>query len=303
MIYKWMLNKIRPIAFFYLILPCAGYADNARDWQNVPDDIDILFGYYSNINSNTSIDSSLPVDNASVDADLYILRYARSFNLQGHTAGIQLMQPVANIRASLDGSTFNGDTHTNNGIGDFQLALVYNIFGAPALNSQEFRLWTPEMFLTTALWITAPTGDYDKHKLLNIGANRWVMKPELAFGYPIGPFWIEINPMVSFYQDNDEYLGSHHLAQRPLYTAEGHLSLTVNQTMWISLDSTFSKGGETRIDGSLQNNKQQNVLLGASLGFMLSPQFGGAVAYTDTTQEESGSPDISTWMFRVQYVW
>lgn len=298
------LTKTKLHILITLILtPCLSLADNARDWQNVPDDINILFGYYNNINSNTAIDSSLPIDNASVDADLYIIRYARSFDLGGHAAGIQLLQPVADIRASLDGSEIDDTTHKNNGMGDTQFAFVYNLFGAPALNSQDFRLWTPEMFLTTALWVTAPTGDYDQKKVLNIGANRWVMKPELAFGYPIGPFWIEINPMVSFYQDNDEYLGSHHLAQRPLYAAEGHFSLTLNPALWVALDSTFSKGGETRVDGTLQNNKQQNVLLGASLGFMLSPQLGGALAYTDTTQEESGSPDISTWMIRMQYAW
>lgn len=301
--YKWQLNTKGIFLIFSIVLSCSSYADNARDWQNVPDDINILFGYYENINSNTSLDSSMPVDNASVDADLYIIRYARSFDLGGHTAGIQLIQPVAHLRASLDGSPVLDDTHTNQGMGDSQLALIYNLFGAPALNSQEFRLWTPEMFLTSAIWVTAPTGDYDKTKALNIGGNRWVIKPELAFGYPVGPFWVEVNPMVTFYQDNDDYLGSHHLAQRPLYAAEGHFSFTFNPALWVSLDSTFSQGGETRIDGSLQDNKQQNVVLGASLGFMLTPQFGGAVAYTDTTHEESGSPDISTWMFRMQYAW
>lgn len=80
-------------------------------------------------------------------------------------------------------------------------------------------------------------------------------------------------------------------------------AIKLNQAMWVSLDSTFSKGGETRIDGSRQHNKQQNVVLGTSLGFMLTPQFSGALAYTDITHEEYGSPDISTWMFRMQYAW
>ncbi|CAM3708937.1 transporter [Rahnella bruchi] len=286
-----------------LSTPCLSYADNARDWQNVPDDINILFGYYNRIDSNTSIDSSLPINNASVDANLYILRYARSFNFGGQTAGIQILQPVADITTSADGALTSDNTPSRHGIGDTQLAFVYNLFGAPALTTEEFRRWTPGTFLTTAIWVTAPTGEYDKKKLLNIGGNRWVIKPELAFGYPAGPFWIEINPMISFYEDNNEYLGTHRLAQKPLYAAEGHFSLTLNPALWISLDSTLSKGGETRIDGVLQDNEQQNVLLGASVGFMLSPQLGGAFAYTDTTRKETGSPDISTWMVRLQYAW
>jgi len=39
------------------------------------------------------------------------------------------------------------------------------------------------------------------------------------------------------------------------------------------------------------------------MGFMLSPQFGGLVAYSDTVSERSGSPDVNTWTLRLQYVW
>jgi hypothetical protein len=39
------------------------------------------------------------------------------------------------------------------------------------------------------------------------------------------------------------------------------------------------------------------------MGFMLSPQFGGLIAYNDTVSERTGSPDVNTWTFRLQYVW
>lgn len=73
--------------------------------------------------------------------------------------------------------------------------------------------------------------------------------------------------------------------------------------MWASLDATYSRGGETKIDGDWQDNKQENTLVGASMGFMLSPQFGGMLAYTDTVAERTGSPDVATWTVRMQYVW
>ena len=65
----------------------------------------------------------------------------------------------------------------------------------------------------------------------------------------------------------------------------------------------YSVGGETKVDGVDQDNKQENALLGASLGFMLSRQFGGLVAYSDTVSERTGSPDVNTWTLRLQYVW
>lgn len=278
-------------------------ADNARDWQNVPTDLHMLFGYYNRIDSNTPIDTSLPIDGLSLNADLYLLRYAYSFGIDGRSSGVQVIQPYADVEASFDNARFFNGTKRNSGMGDTQLIVAHNFFGGPALSQEEFAGWKPETFMSGALWLTAPTGDYDKDKVINIGANRWVVKPEVAFGTPIGPTWLELNTWVSLFGDNDDYLGNSKLEQRPLYAIEGHYSYTINRALWASLDSTWSKGGETKVDGTSQDNEQENTLLGASLGFMLSPQFGGLVAYSDTVSERTGSPDVNTWTLRLQYVW
>ncbi|MFJ4154972.1 transporter [Pseudomonas sp. NPDC089752] len=278
-------------------------ADNARDWQNLPTDLNMIFGYYNLIDTNTPIDTSLPIDGLSLNADLYILRYAKSFGIDGRNSAIQVIQPYADVSASFDDARFFNGTKHNGGLGDVQLVFVHNLFGGPALTQEEFATWQPETFLTGALWVTAPTGDYDKKRIINIGANRWVFKPELAFGTPIGPTWLEINTYVSLYGDNDDYLGDNKLEQKPLYAVEGHYSYSFNRALWASIDATYNKGGETRINGVNQDNQQENTLLGASLGFMLSPQFGGLIAYSDTVSERTGSPDVNTWTLRLQYVW
>ena len=263
----------------------------------------MIFGYYNLIDTNTPIDTSLPIDGLSLNADLYILRYARSFGIDGRNSAIQVIQPYADVSASFDDARFFDGTKHNGGMGDVQLVFVHNLFGGPALTQEEFATWQPETFLTGAMWVTAPTGDYDKKRIINIGANRWVFKPELAFGTPIGPTWLEVNTYVSLYGDNEDYLGDNKLEQKPLYAVEGHYSYSFNRAMWASLDATYNKGGETRINGVNQDNQQENTLLGASLGFMLSPQFGGLIAYSDTVSERTGSPDVNTWTLRLQYVW
>ncbi|KJZ35095.1 transporter [Pseudomonas sp. C9] len=300
------LKTTRKAAFTALTLsmtPLAGQADNARDWQNLPTDLNMVFGYYNLVNSNTPIDTSLPLDGLSLNADLYIARFARSFAIDGRNSAVQVLQPYADVSASFDnGQFFNGTKH-NGGLGDTQVVLVHNIFGGPALTPQEFATWTPETFLTGALWITAPTGDYDKDRVINIGANRWAFKPEIAFGTPIGPTWLELNTYVSLYGDNDDYHGDGTLEQKALYSIEGHYSYTFNRALWASIDGTYNRGGETKINGDWQDNKQESSLLGATVGFMLSPQFGGLIAYSDTVSERTGSPDVNTWTLRLQYAW
>jgi len=285
------------------LMPGLGFADNARDWQNTPTDLNMVFGYYNRIDTNTPIDTTLPITGLSLNADLYLFRYARSFGIDGRGSAIQFVQPYADVSASFDNAQFFTGTKRNGGMGDTQIVFAHNIFGGPALSKEEFAQWKPETFLTAAAWLTLPTGDYDKDRIINIGANRWVFKPELGFGTPIGPTWLEINTWVSLFGDNKDYHGDSKLEQKPLYAIEGHYSYTINRALWASLDATYSRGGESRIDGDWQDNKQENALLGASMGFMLSPQFGGLLAYTDTVSERRGSPDVTTWTLRFQYVW
>ncbi len=108
-------STIRKTSFTVLTLaiaPLASWADNARDWQNVPTDLNMLFGYYNRVDSNTPIDTSLPIDGLSLKADLYILRYARSFGIDGRSSAIQILQPYADISASFDNARyFTGTKH------------------------------------------------------------------------------------------------------------------------------------------------------------------------------------------------
>lgn len=282
--------------------PTLALADNARDWQNLPVDLNMVFGYWNLMNSNTPIDGSFPVDGLSVDADIYVLRLARSFDLAGRNAAFQLLVPYADGQASLDNSQFDFKKD-NAGMGDITAVFASNFFGGPAVTKADFPTWKPETFLSYALYVTAPTGDYDNDQVINIGANRWAIKPELAFGIPIGQTWLELNTYVSVYGDNDDYIGDNKLEQRPLATLEGHYSYTVNRALWVSLDSSYAKGGETTVNGAAQDNIQENKLLGASMGFMLSENFGGLLAYTDTVSPQSDAADINTWTLRMQYLW
>ena len=86
----------RPVLRYLPVLVLSGapllvQADNARDWQNIPIDLNMVFGYYNRIDTNTPIDTALPIDGLSLDADLYILRLARSFSKrQWFVVGLRL---------------------------------------------------------------------------------------------------------------------------------------------------------------------------------------------------------------------
>ncbi len=59
----WVVSpRVRLAADALALSSIVDVADNARDWQNLPIGLNMVFGYYNRIDTNTSIDTSLPLD-------------------------------------------------------------------------------------------------------------------------------------------------------------------------------------------------------------------------------------------------
>lgn len=279
----------------------AAHADGARDWMNLPVDTNLLFLYYTYSSSETSINSPLPVDGAKVSAQVPILRYARSFDLGGRAGGFQLLLPYASINAELTGTRVNRDI---NGIGDITAIFVANIYGAPALTRQEFAAWTPEQYLTGAVSLTMPTGDYDAERLINPGKNRWAIKPQLSWGTPVdSATWFTVNGAVELFQDNDDYFRDRTLAQKPLATFDAHYSRNLNRAVWLSADAIWAVGGETEIAGVDQDNAQNTLRLGVSGSMNFTPTDAVSMGVTRTVARESYTPQATTFQINYNKAW
>lgn len=283
------------------LAPTGADADGARDWMNLPVDMNLLFLYHTYSNSETAINSPLPVDGAEVSAQVPILRYARSFDLGGRIGGFQLVVPYAFIDAELTGTRVS---RSIDGIGDITAIFISNIYGAPALSRQAFATWTPEEYLTGAVSITMPTGDYDTGRMINPGKNRWAIKPQLAWGMPIDQAtWLTVNGAVEFYQDNDEYFGDRILKQDPLGIIDAHYSRNLNKAVWLSADAIWTFGGETRVSGVDQDNAQNTLRLGVSGSMNFTPSDAVSMAVTRTVAKESHTSDATTFQINYSKAW
>src|SRR5215467_3317488 len=120
----------------------------------------------------------------------------------------------------------------------------------PALSLEQFRDYHQDTIAGASLTVTAPTGQYDNTKLVNIGTNRWTFKPEVGVSKALGRWILEGDAAVTFYTDNDQFFPGNNLRQQdPLYALQAHVIYTFNPKLWGALDATYYFGGRTSVNG------------------------------------------------------
>ncbi len=81
----------------------------------------------------------------------------------------------------------------------------------------------PQIIVGASLLVQAPTGEYDPDEVINIGTNRWAVKPAIGVIWPIRPTWLlEFEIGAWFFGDNDEFLGETR-EQDPILSTESTL--------------------------------------------------------------------------------
>lgn len=272
-----------------------------RAYANTPVGMNFLVAGYAYTSGDVLTDPTLPLADAKVAAHATILAYARAFALLGQSAKVDVMLPWAWVDGQ---ATVDGTLHERNisGLADPRLRVSWNFSGAPAMTLEEYRGWRQGTILGASLAIFVPLGQYDSDKLLNIGNNRWIFRPEIGMSKAIGNFVGEFSAAASFYTENTDYFGGHDREQDPLFSLQGHLLYTFPYGIWASFDSTFYGGGRASIDGVPAKEDLQNVRVGGTLALPLGRHyslklFGSTGAYTS-----SGS-DFDTVGVAIQFRW
>jgi hypothetical protein len=271
-----------------------------RAYTNVPVGFNFLLVGYTHSQGDVLFDPSVPIENASAKIDSLLLGYSRGVDFWGKSGSIAVLAPYARVNASGDIGE-QSTSVTRDGWGDPMLRLAVNLYGAPALRPEEFRGYQQDTIVGASLVVSAPWGEYDSSKLVNIGTNRWSFRPELGVSKALGPWIVEGMFSVTFFTENDDFFGGHTRKQDPLYAAQAHVIYTINPTLWGALDATYYAGGRTSVDGVLNNDLQQNSRWGGTLAQSLDAHNSiklyfstGATARTGSKFDTIGA----AWQYR-----
>jgi hypothetical protein len=133
-----------------------------------------------------------------------------------------------------------------------------------ALTPAEFFRQPPRTTLGFSLFVSAPSGEYDPTKLINISAHRWAFKPEIGLSRTNG-HWI-FEGMVGgwFFTDNTDFVGGRTRQQDPIGAVQAHLTYRFKRTIWLAGDANYFTGGQTTIGGKQNLDLQKNSRVGAT---------------------------------------
>lgn len=244
--------------------PAAAQDLEPRAYANTPVGVNFAIAGYAHSSGEVTTDSSIPLDDAKVRIDGSFLALARSLELLGKSAKLDLMVPYAWESGSAE---YAGQEYERSlrGLGDPRLRFSVNLYGAPALSLEEFKSYRQDLIVGASLQVLAPLGQYDHDKLLNVGNNRWAFKPEIGVSKLWGPLILELSLAGTFYTDNHDFLDGREREQEPIYSAQLHAIYSFPFEIWGALDFTYYKGGESSIDGVSSHDLQSNTRVGATL--------------------------------------
>jgi hypothetical protein len=251
-----------------------------RAYSNVPVGINFMILGYGYASGAVLPDPSLPAEDVSARIHTTVAAYSRSLDLSGKSGQVSIFLPYA--RASVDGKLEGvPQAVTREGLADPGVKLSVNLLGAPALSLDEFASYRQDTIVGASILLTAPFGQYDPTRLVNIGTNRWSIKPELGVSQAFDRWVFEAALGATFFTDNDEYLGNQSRQQDPIYALQMHAVYNLRLGMWAALDATYYSGGRTSVNGQLRDDLQSNWRWGTTLAFPVN-RYNSLKLYANT---------------------
>lgn len=264
-----------PLSFvlFFIALACVPLRLQAgeiepRSYVNTPVDVNFFLAGYAATEGGLSTVASSPLQDAELEIDLEAVAYVRSFAVMGKSAKIDVIAPYSHLvgDALVAGVPRDRDVR---GWNDPRFRFSMNFYGAPALSLKEFSAYQQDLIIGASVQVSAPLGQYDNDRLVNIGTNRWSVKPEMGISKAWGPLALELSSGVFLFTNNHEYFGGNTLEQDPLYTSQVHLTYSIQPGMWAAVSATADTGGKTQMNGVQNDDEQDNSRMGLTFALSL----------------------------------
>jgi hypothetical protein len=266
------LVPIAHFVFFAVVLLAASAVGQEMEpgaYGRAPVGTNFILLTYAYQTGDVLVDSSLPLRDVSIELNAGSLAYGRTFGLLGRQTNIAAVIPY--IKGSAQGVVFENLTKvTRSGLGDMRVRFAVNLHGSPALAPKEFARYKRKTVVGASVIVVVPTGQYDPARLVNLGSNRWAMKPEVGISKPMGKWTAEAALGVWLYTANRNFFGGRRREQTALLSLQGNLMYTFRPRLWVAASGTYYRGGHTIVNGAENADVQSNSRYGGAFSYPLT---------------------------------
>ena len=241
------------------------------------------------------LDPSLDVDHVQGDLWIATTGIGHVFSLAGRQARALAVVPIARgaIAGDVRGQAERQDLF---GLTDPRFKLSIGLRGAPALRLEEYsRARHRAVVVGASVTVVPPWGHYQATQLVNLGYNRWAVKPEIGVSRQIGRWTFEGYAGVWFFDTNAAYYpGNARKRQDPVGAWQTHVAYALPRRTWIAFNGTWFGGGQTRVDDIKNPDVQRNSRLGATVSVPVSSRQSLKFVYSTGASTRRGS-DFNTF--------
>jgi len=268
-------NRIRQylllILFSYLIIITNLSAQELepKAYSNAPAGLNFVVTGYQYSEGGLLFDPAVPITDANSQINVAVFGYLRTLEVAGMSAKAGIVLPYADLYAE---GLLSGEFRTREVGGAVDPSFYFNLnfYGSPAYKLSEFRKYQQDTIAGFTIKVTPPLGQYDRDKIINIGTNRWSIKPELGVSKAINSWILDVMVAATYFTENNEFNNNQIRHQDPVYSMQGHLTYTFKNKTWLSYGATYFTGGETTVDGVISNDLQNNSRTGLTLAIPIN---------------------------------
>ena len=290
------------------LAPAPAFAQDLepRRWTHLPVGTNTLGVGYVARDADIYFNPFLGITDGTAELNAWVLRYSHSFDWAGKTARVDGVLPyMSGTWQGLVGG--QPDSRSINAGGDPLLRLSVNFYGSPALEGQEFLQYLSENPVRTtvgaSLAVALPLGSYGPNELINIGRNRYTLRPQIGMLHQRGPWSFELTGSVFVFSDNPDFLDSARLSQDPVAALQGHVTRNFKSNFWLGAGIAYAAGGQVKLDNDRTAYKVDNLLLNLVGSYKISDSQALMLAWQQgRTQNDAGS-DSDNWLLSWVISW
>jgi len=287
-------------------LPITAQELEPRRWTHLPTGFHVAGAGFAYTEADIAFSPVLELEDVEMELNTYAFKYVGTFALLNKSARIDISQAYQQGRweGLLQGEPASTE---RDGWSDTVVRFSMLLRGAPPLKGKQFAEYRSkqgnETLIGAGLAIQLPTGEYSEDRLINLGGNRFVFRPQLGIVHRRSKWSYELTGSSWIYTKDDNFYGDNELENGPLFTLQGHVVYSIKKGVWMAGGAGYGYGAESELNGVEKSDEKENLAYGVSLGCALTRTLSCKIGYIGSQTQADTGTDTDSAVFSLSSHW